>query len=69
MKEIILMLGLPGAGKTEWIKGNINKNKYVIISADEIRLGHPNYNPKDPESIHEECVKMAKENVIAVDIM
>lgn len=61
-KEAIFMLGLPGSGKSTFINEFLAKNPYyVIVSADEIRLKHPNYNPKDPEAIHEECISRAEE--------
>lgn len=63
-KEIIFMLGLPGSGKTDWIdKNNIN-GRYAVVSADDIRVKHPKYNPERPEDIHEECVEQAKRDVI-----
>ena len=37
-KEIIFMIGIPGSGKSFYVK-EINKfNKYKVISSDEIRL-------------------------------
>lgn len=63
MKEIIFMLGLPGSGKTDWISKNANPVNYSIVSADEIRLKHWNYDPKHPELIHEECVRLAEKKV------
>ena len=76
MKEAIFMLGLPGSGKTVWCKNNmsiienysvswscIHDGSYILISADNIRLNHPDYDPKNPELIHEECVKLARDKV------
>jgi len=65
VKHAIFLLGLPGAGKTSWIdefiKINIEqKVLYKIVSADEIRLNHPDYNPKEPEKIHELCIQLAE---------
>ena len=57
------MLGLPGSGKTTWLKSKINLNRFKLVSADDIRINHPNYNPKNPDAIHEECVKMAETQV------
>lgn len=59
------MLGLPGSGKSSWIKEN-NTFGYEVVSADEIRINHPNYNPNDPESIHEECVKLAEQRMYEI---
>lgn len=61
MNEAIFLLGLPGSGKStfilEFLKSHPN---YQVVSADNIRVNHPNYNPKDPEAIHEECVRLAE---------
>jgi len=59
--KAIFMLGLPGSGKSNWLTKFISNNPgYTVISADEYRLKHPNYNPNDPEAIHEECVAWAE---------
>ena len=61
MKEGIFMLGLPGSGKSSWVKEHLSLNKNLfLVSADEIRLAHPKYDPKNPELIHEECVGLAE---------
>ena len=71
-KEAIFLLGLPGAGKTSWIKEynklceENNIKLYNIVSADEIRLAHPDYDPKEPEKIHELCVKIAEEQMYEI---
>lgn len=62
-KEAIFMLGLPGSGKSTWIAENIDLVKYHMVSADEIRVKHDNYDPKNPEEIHEECVRLAEEQM------
>ena len=77
MKEAIFMLGLPGSGKSKFIEDRIpfvnscslgrvfclQESTYILISADEIRINHPDYDPKNPELIHEECVKLARDKV------
>lgn len=64
MKEAIFMLGLPGSGKSSFINEFLKSHlDYKVVSADEIRLKHPNYNPKDPEAIHEECVAWAERDM------
>lgn len=65
MKKAILSLGLPGSGKTTYLHENY-KDDYMFISADDIRVAHPNYNPNDPDAIHEECVKLAEEKVYEI---
>lgn len=73
----IFMLGLPGGGKSTWINENLEifdgekkeidtSKQYRLVSADLIRLNHPRYNPKFPEEIHEECVRLAEEEVYSV---
>lgn len=59
-KNAVFMLGLPGSGKTFYIQNNKELRGYALVSADDIRLKHPNYNPKEPDVIHEECVRLAE---------
>ena len=64
MKKAIFMLGLPGSGKSFEISKILKLYPdYKVVSADEIRLTHPNYDPKDPEAIHEECVSWAERDM------
>lgn len=66
MPKAIFTLGLPGSGKSTILnKFLISNPDYVLVSADEIRLKHPDYNPKDPEAIHEQCVNMAEQSMYA----
>lgn len=58
------MLGLPGSGKSSFIDEFLKQNSgYFVVSADNIRLNHPKYNPIEPESIQEECVKLAEQEI------
>lgn len=59
----IFTLGLPGSGKSTFLKVFEESNKFITVSADEIRLTLPNYDPQKPELVHETCVKMAEERV------
>lgn len=59
MKQAILFVGLPGAGKSSYINKNLMKD-YVIVSADNIKLTLPGYDPKKPELVHEESVREAE---------
>ena len=64
MKEGIFMFGLPGSGKSTWLKKNIEVgDEFKLISADEFRLRHSRYDSNNPEDIHEECVEMAENAV------
>jgi len=59
--KAIFMLGLPGGGKSTWIENfQIQNEGFHVISADEIRVNHERYDPKHPEAIHEECIKIAE---------
>lgn len=56
------MMGLPGSGKSTYIHEKYSQSAgYTLVSADDIRLNHPEYNPKFPDGIHEQCVKDAEE--------
>ena len=67
MNEAIFMLGLPGSGKSTFINEFLKLHpEYKVVSADEIRLKHPDYNPADPEAIHEECINMAEQTMYAL---
>jgi len=60
------MFGLPGSGKTTWIKDNgynLPDSEFLWISADEIKIHLPLYNPKLPDLVHEESVRIAEELV------
>ena len=61
-KNVIFMMGLPGSGKSTYINEKYSQSAgYTLVSADEIRINHPEYNPKFPDAIHEQCVKDAEE--------
>lgn len=64
MKEIIFTLGLPGAGKTTAMYNAIRGRNFKLVSADKIREMHFKYDPEHPERIHEECVQLAKQEVL-----
>ena len=51
MKKAILYIGLPGSGKTTHLH-NSNIDGYKVVSADELKQAHPDYNPLEPEPIH-----------------
>lgn len=63
MKEAIFMAGLPGSGKSTYINELMkrSKNNYTLVSADDLRLKHPSYDPTNPEGVHEDCVAMAEQ--------
>lgn len=62
---IILTIGIPGSGKTTWVKEFAKKypTTTFIVSSDEIRkelTGTYECNPEQNEMIHDEVVKRAK---------
>lgn len=59
MKKAILFIGLPGSGKTTIVNRDYS-NGYTIVSADLIKQGHPDYDPSDPEPLHQWSVKEAE---------
>lgn len=61
-KEAVFMLGLPASGKSTYIKENYD-DTYQMVSADEIRLKHKDYDPIHPDLIHEECVALAEQEM------
>lgn len=52
MKAVVTM-GLPGAGKTTAMKAMFDLTEWVMIDPDAIKESHPDYDPKDPEALHE----------------
>ena len=63
MKKAIFMLGLPGSGKSTYINNLPNLMNYKLVSADDIRINHKDYDPNNPDKIHEECIKLAEERM------
>ena len=58
MKTLFFMFGLPGAGKTTWIKENLSA--LPRISADFIKKTYDDYDPDNPGAVHERSVKDAE---------
>lgn len=52
------MFGLPGSGKSTWIKNN--ERYALIVSADDIKESHPSYDPKKPQELHQWSVDEAE---------
>jgi len=53
-----LFIGLPAAGKTTYIRNNIKG--FQIVSADELKFKHPDYDYNNPTALHEWSVKEAE---------
>lgn len=60
MKKAILFIGLPGSGKSTYIRITIFGSTYIIVDADKIKETHPEYDPNDPEKVHQWSVKEAE---------
>jgi predicted kinase len=58
MKRAILFIGLPGSGKTTYIENKIRD--FYIVSADDLKYSHPEFDPEHPELIHQWSVKQAE---------
>jgi predicted ABC-type ATPase len=59
IKQAIFTLGLPGSGKSTFLS-KLPMNGYKLVSADNIRVTHPDYDPDHPEELHELCVSLAE---------
>jgi predicted kinase len=60
-KSAIFFIALPGAGKSSLIKQRNYDTTHVIVSADSIKESHPNYDPENPQELHEWSVNRAEE--------
>jgi len=63
MNKVTFMFGLPASGKSTWIANNKQVHSHVI-SADSIKESHKDYNPNNPEILHEWSVKQAEARLI-----
>jgi len=63
MKKAILFIGLPGSGKSTYIRQNIYGSTYMIVDADKIKETHPDFDPNAPETVHQWSVKKAEEEM------
>jgi len=60
MKQLILTAGLPGAGKSTMLA----KSKYKdlpMVDPDEVKKTLPGYDPLNPQLVHAESMKIARE--------
>ena len=61
MKNAIILMGLPLAGKSDWINNLPKKYKdYYIVSADVYKEQHPEYDPDNAFELHNWSVKEAE---------
>jgi predicted kinase len=63
MKRAVLFIGLPGSGKSTYIKQNIFGSTYQIVDADLIKEKHPDYDPNDTEKVHKWSVNEAEKQM------
>lgn len=52
MKNAILTMGLPGAGKSFVLHNNYDLTQFTLIDPDEIKKEKPDYDPKNPSVYH-----------------
>ena len=66
MGELIIMCGMPGSGKSTWLKENVRNENAVVISRDEIRFKmvseDENYFSKEKE-VFKEFIKQITYNL------
>jgi len=48
---VVFTMGLPAAGKSSWINGNLGES-HTIIDPDGFKESHPDYDPKNPHELH-----------------
>lgn len=60
MKEAIILMGLPLAGKTVWLDENNIGSTHKIVSADNIKETLKGYSPEEASLVHEESVQKAR---------
>lgn len=64
--KVIIMRGLPGSGKSTWVKNNTTKNKTVVCSADHFFTkvdGSYEFNQSLLETAHKWCLSRYTEHV------
>ena len=69
MSKAIILMGLPLAGKSSWIKENIDTDEYRIVSADVIKENHLDYNPYAADKLHQYSVIEAENMMIQLSNM
>jgi len=63
-KKAIILMGLPLSGKTSWINSQDLTKWDVIVSADEIKEKHPDYDPNQAHKLHDYSVREAEMEMI-----
>lgn len=63
MKKVTFMFGLPASGKSFWVKAN-KEITGLVISADSIKESNKEYNPNNPEILHQWSVEQAEARLI-----
>lgn len=55
----VLTMGLPGAGKSTVI-ARMGLDTMPVVDPDRIKEGHPDYDPKNPEALHDWSKRQAE---------
>jgi len=58
MNKMIIMAGLPGAGKS-YIRKKLFRD-YYVVDCDELKKTLPNYDPENPRALHDESKLLEK---------
>lgn len=64
--NIYIMRGLPGSGKSKWIKDTLSTDETLICSADHYRINEQGiyvYDPKKDSENHMKCFQKFLENM------
>lgn len=56
---LIITAGLPGAGKSTYVKNA--GYKLPVVDPDEVKKSHQDYDPKNPQAIHDWSKKIARQ--------
>jgi predicted kinase len=63
MKNAVLSMGLPGAGKSTVIAREFNASEFTTIDPDQIKAEKADYDPKRPEVYHAWSTQEAKARI------
>lgn len=69
MFRATILMGLPLAGKSTWISENKSKlypSGVTIVSADEIKIAHPDFDPNKAYLLHQYSVEEAEKEMMTL---
>jgi predicted kinase len=64
--QVVICRGIPGSGKSTWIKNNFSKEEVTIFSADNFHMkdGIYQYDPRNAADAHDYCLKTFMNHLI-----